>query len=519
MEGSPGGAAVCRAVRWTLLLIAAWSIACISVPLGSEGPTLEAVSLPVAGDQAQSVRATFGAPQRLDMPTYWIYEWTTERKFVIAPVFPSGMPAGATVAGNRYRMLVEVDPEGRVERVECTARAAPEDGAPPLGCETPIEPLRAKAAPLFAYQLNGKPEFDDARFYQTELSGASTPMVLSPDGRLLAATDAKNRLWVIDTESGSIVHRHDGVPVKFFSLAPPGQVKAVFSSNGDRLVISQQKIGAKILGRSANGGFETVIELADDDLRQVADSGRTGEIIAFGELGLVTLQTDGSRSAAIDPVARLDFDVQGVKLIESSEGPADLVAVRFGQTWWTGGRTAVLSAAGLGVALLDLRNDYARVGKQGFQFSPDGVWLAHDTGRHLEIWPSAGLLGIVDGGLASENVAPRWVALMPFTHRKDEEMSGHLPIAFRDDGKLVAAASQVAIHVWRMDDGEPVALVGALTNRYHHPSREYFIEQAAPDAWPTLRVLALAISQENHLTAVFADPYFNIFVGAWQIGE
>ncbi len=94
-------------------------------------------------------------------------------------------------------------------------------------------------------------------------------MVLSRDGRLLAATDVKNRLWVVDTESGTIVHRHDGEPIKFFSLAPPGQVKAVLSSNGDRLVISQQKIGAKIMNRSAEGGFEPVIELTDDDLRHL----------------------------------------------------------------------------------------------------------------------------------------------------------------------------------------------------------------------------------------------------------
>ncbi len=500
-------------------MMAAWSIACISVPLGSAGPELEKISLPVAGDEATAVRGTFGTPQRLDVPTYWIYEWTTERKFVVAIVMPLGMPAGATVAGNRYRMLVEVGTDGRVERVECTARAAPEPGTPPLGCETPIEPLRAKATPLFAYQLNGRPELDDARFHHTELTGASTPMVLSPDGRLLAATDVKNRLWVVDTESGAIVHRHDGAPVKFFSLDPPGQVKAVLSSNGDRLVISQQKIGAKIMDRSAEGGFEPVIELPDDDLRQVADSGRTGEIIAFGEHGLVTLQTDGSRSAAIDPAARLDFDVHGPQLIESPKEPADLVTVRFGQTWWTGGRTAVFSADGRGFAVLDLRNDYARVGKQGYRFSPDGLLLAHNTGRHLEIWPSAGLLGIVDGGLTADNVVPLWAALMPFTHRKDEEMNGHLPVAFRDDGKLVAAASRAAIHVWRTDDGEPVALIGALTNHSHHSSGENVIEQAAPDAWPTLEVLALAISQENRLTAVFADPYFNIYVGGWQIEE
>ena len=284
-------------------------------------------------------------------------------------------------------------------------------------------------------------------------------------------------------------------------------------------MISQQKIGAKIMDRSAEGGFEPVIELPDDDLRQVDDSGRTGEIIAFGEHGLVILQTDGSRSAAIDPVARLDFDVHGPEIIESPGGPTDLMAVRFGPTWWTGGRTAVFSTDGRGLALLDLRNDYARVGKQGYRFSPDGVWLAHNTGRHLEIWPSAGLLDIVDSGLAADDVVPLWVALMPFTHRKDEEVNGHFPVAFRDDGRLVAAASQVAIHVWRTDDGEQVALIGALTNHYHHPSGEYFIEQAAPDAWPTLRVLALAISQENRLTAVFADPYFNIYVGIWQIAE
>ena len=207
---------MCRAVRWSLLLMAAWSVACISVPLGSEGPKLETINLPIAGDQAPVVRDTFGIPQRLDVPTYLIYEWATERRFVIVPVSPTGMPAGASVAGNRYRMLVEVGTNDRVERVECTQRSAPEADEPALGCESPIEPLRANATPLFAYQLNGKPEFDDARFFHTELSGASTPMVLSPDGRLLAATDIKNRLWVVDTEFGTIVHRHDGAPIKFF---------------------------------------------------------------------------------------------------------------------------------------------------------------------------------------------------------------------------------------------------------------------------------------------------------------
>jgi len=344
-------------------------------------------------------------------------------------------------------------------------------------------------------------------------------MVLSPDGRLLAATDRKNRLWIVDTESGEIVLRHEGEPVKFFSLAPPGPVNAVFSQDGKRLAVAQRKVGAEFLTRTPDGAFETLLELGDDDLRQVAVRGDDNTIIAFGELGLITLRPDGGRSTAFEPAARLDFHANGPDRIESGAGTGDLIAVRFGQTWWTGGRTAVFTADGRGVAILDLRNDYARIAKQGYRFSPDGRWLAHNTGRHLEIWPSAGLFGIAEGRLSPDVIAPSWVALMPFTNRKDEEEKGHMPIAFRDDGEVVAAASQVAIHVWRMDGGEPIALVGALSQQYHHPSGEYSIGEAAADSWGVLRVIALALAPDNRLTAVFADSNFNIYVGAWQIEE
>lgn len=111
---------------------------------------------------------------------------------------PTGMPAGAAVAGNQYRMLVEVGSDGRVVRVACTAREAPEDGVPPLACESPTGPLRSRASTLFAYRLNSKPGFEKVGFFQPELTGAATPMVLSPDGRLLAATDRKNRLRIVD---------------------------------------------------------------------------------------------------------------------------------------------------------------------------------------------------------------------------------------------------------------------------------------------------------------------------------
>ncbi len=491
--------------------------ACISIPMPSGGPKLEKISLPVAGDEAATVRQTFGEPQRLDVSTYWVYEWTTDRKFVVVPVMPMGMPVGAAVAGNQYRMLVQVGPEGRIGHVACTAREAPEDGVPSLECETPIEPLRANARKLFTYQLDRNPELVKIKFFQSQATGASTAMVLSPTGRLLAATDSKNRLWVVDTESGEIVYRHVGEPIKFYSMSPTGQVNAGFSLDGERLFVSQRKVGAEILDRNSDGTFEAIIELGDDDLRQIAVGGEVDTIVALGELGVVTLQPDGDRSTAVEPLARLDFDVHGPEQVEPRVGLADLVAVRLGQSWWTGGRTAVFRADGRGIAILDLRNNYARVGKQGYRFSLDGRWLAHNTGRHFEIWPSAELLGIVEGRTAADAAVPSWVALMPFTNRKDEEVNGHMPIAFRDDGGLVAAASRVAIHVWRVDDGEPVALIGALAWRFHQPSGEYSIEQASPDDWAVLRVLALALAPDNRLTAVLADSSFNVFVGAWQI--
>ena len=505
--------------RWSLVLVAAWSLACISIPIPDRGPELEEIELPSVGDEASSVRRTFGEPQRLDIPPAWVYEWTTDRRFVVVPVIPLGMPAGAVVAGNRYRMLVRFDSNGRVQQISCTEREVSTEQAPDLGCELPIGPLRARARQLFAYRLDSRPGFEKLSFNQSEGTGASTPMALSADGRLLAATDAKNRLWVLDTETGESVHRHDGQPIRFFSLAPAGQVKAAFAKDGRRLVIAQHKVGVEILDRAPDGMFTTTASLPDGGIGQVSVGGDQRVVFGFGEQGISMLQSDGSWTAPIDPAARLDFHASGPEPVEPPGPRTDLTAVRFGQSWWTGGRSAVFAADGRGVAVLDLRNDYARVGKQGYAFAPDGRWLAHNTGRHFELWPSEDVYRIVEDRLVVDQVAPAWVALMPFTNRGDEEPTAHLPVAFRSDGGLVAAASRAAIHVWRTDDGAPVALIGALRFGYDHSSGATTIEEADPDNSLALRVLALALAPDNRLTAVFCDGYFKIVIGAWQIEE
>jgi len=493
---------------------------CISIPLGSGGPELEKISLPATGDQAAEVRQAFGEPQRLDTPTHWVYEWSTDRKFVIVPVTPMGMPVGAPVVGNRYRMLVEFGLDGRVVRVECTARDVPDDAQTRLDCETPVEPLRAGARALFGYRLDGRPGFEDIAFSQTEGGGASTSIVLSSDGRLLAATDGKNRLWIIDTESGKAIHRHDGEPIRFFSLAPPGQVKAAFSNDGVRLIVTQRKIGTTRLERRPDGDFEPIEDFGRTDLQQVVFGGDADVILAIGEGGVVTLRPQRSGSTPIDRMARLDFEVNGPGQVEPALRSDGLIAVRLGQTWWTGGRTAVFTPEGRGVAVLDLRNDYARVGKQGYGFSMDGTLFAHNTGRHLELWSSAELLAVAEGTSAAAAASPAWVALMPYTNRKDEEETSHMPVAFRPDGRFVAAASRAAIHVWRAGDGAPVAIVGALKEVPDPTTGESSIGLAdADDSYGVLRVLAIALADDNRLTVVFADSRLEILIGAWQIEE
>lgn len=493
---------------------------CISVPLGSGGPELEKISLPAPGDQAAVVRKTFGAPQRLDTPTYWVYEWSTDRKFVIVPVTPMGVPVGVPVVGNRYRMLVEFGLDERVVRVECTAREVPDDAQIRLDCETPVEPLRAGARALFGYRLDGRSGFEDIAFSQTEGGGASTAMVLSSDGRLLAATDGKNRLWIIDTESGEAIHRHDGEPIRFFSLAPPGQVRAAFSYDGVRLVVTQRKIGTTLLERRPDGDFEPIEDFGRIDLQQVVFGGDTDLILAIGEGGVVTLQPQGDWSTPIDRMARLDFEVTGPEQVEPALLSDDLIPIRLGQTWWTGGRTAVFRPEGRGAAVLDLRNDYARVGKQGYVFSADGAFFAHNTGRHFELWSSADLLAAAAGTVAGGAVFPSWVALMPYTNQTDEEETSHMPVSFRPDGRLVAAGSRAAIHVWRAGDGSPVAIIGALKEVPDPNTGDSSIHQAAADdSYGVLRVLAIALADDNRLTAVFADSRFEIFIGAWQIEE
>jgi hypothetical protein len=95
-----------------------------------------------------------------------------------------------------------------------------------------------------------------------------------------------------------------------------------------------------------------------------------------------------------------------------------------------------------------------------------------------------------------------------------------MPVAFRPDGRLVAAASRAAIHIWRTDDGAPVAVVGALKQVSDQSTGGSSIGQAvADDSYEVLRVLAIALADDNRLTVVFADSRLRILIGAWQIEE
>jgi hypothetical protein len=80
----------------------------------------------------------------LDSGRFLIYEWTTDRGFLIVPAYPTGLPVGGVIAKYRFRMGIVLDEAQRVASITCSVEGAERRQLETTGCLVQ-ETLSAKA--------------------------------------------------------------------------------------------------------------------------------------------------------------------------------------------------------------------------------------------------------------------------------------------------------------------------------------------------------------------------------------
>jgi hypothetical protein len=491
--GNDIGGAIVRRLRTVLL--AFLLNACVYVPLPDKVPPLQEVRLPRPGDSVAEVRRVFGDPQLLHSGRFLLYDWTTDRRFVIVPLFPTGLPGGGVVSGQRFRMRIVLDDAQRVASVDCSVESLDSTHLEALGCRDPAA-MRALARPVDWRELADIPELADVRFWHPEMTGTNTNMILSPDGSTLAGSDVKNRTWIVDIGSFTVVGRHANTPPNFWSWKGIPEPRAAFSADSQRLVIAQGTT-ISFLDRVANR-FISVGQLEGDDLRVARFICCSDSLMGYGPGGAVRITLEGKPHGHLDGEGRLAFDVSGAAVTRASPSGA----VRLGaldSALLAPSPRAAFGATAQENVVLDGRNDFARHrAPANFEFSPDGRWLARNSCRHLELYDSRALSErLADGEPVT--VAPAQAMMMSLLDKSSQDAGCHGPIAFHPAGQLVAAAGEKAIHVWSVDEGRQALLVDLTDQRYG------------------LHAVAIALDANYRLTAVVSDYRGTIYVARWRI--
>lgn len=480
--------------RWILTFPLLLS-GCIYIPLPDEAPPLQEVRLPQVGDPASEVRRVFGEPQVLDSGRFLIYDWTTDRGFLIVPAYPTGLPGSAIIAKQRFRMGIALDETQRIASVECSMEGAERRQLETTGCLLP-DALSAKAnldkwADLA--QVNG---LSRARFWRVEATGSNTDMVLSPDGTVLAATDTENRTWLVDLERFVVMNRHDNAEPNFWSLKGVPIPRSAFSGDGQRLLISQGE--ASVLLVRDGDQFRMVRQLVGHDLRVARLTCCPERIVGLGPDRASELSLDGVLQGYTEGEGRVRFGVSGAAVSEAVP-PGTSKVVALSTATLTPSPRAVFGEHDARNAVLDARNDSARQRAfSNFEFSPGGRWLARNSCRHLELWESRLLADRLSDDDAPTSF-PAKAMMMPLPSESIDEFECHGPIVFRSDGQKVAAASTRAIYVWDIEAGRPEILIDVQKFGYG------------------LHVVAISFSDSDRLTAVISDYRGTIFIGRWEL--
>ena len=468
---------------------------CIYIPLPDQAPLLQEVRLPQVGDLASAVRRVFGEPQVLDSGRFLIYEWTTDRGFLIVPAYPTGLPVGGVIAKYRFRMGIVLDEAQRVASITCSVEGAERRQLETTGCLVQ-ETLSAKAKLAKWVDLSLIDGLAGIRFWRVEATGSNTDMVLSPDGTVLAATDTENHTWLVDLERFSVMNRHDNTEPKFWSLKGVPPPRSTFSADGQHLFISQGE--NSVLFVRDGDQFRPVRQLVGHDLRAARLTCCPARIVGLGAGQVSEFSFDGVMLGHMKGEGRVRFGVAGAAVSEAVP-PGTPKVVALSTATLVPSPRAVFGEHDIGNAVLDTRNDSARQRAfASFEFSPGGRWLARNSCRHVEIWESRVLAAILSNKDAPVS-SPAKALMMPLPSETTDEFECHGPVMFRPDGQKVAAASTRAIYVWDIDAGSPEVLIDVQTLGHG------------------LHVVAIGFSNRDRLTAVVSDYRGTIFIGRWQV--
>lgn len=494
----PGGVrpSACAAVLATALA------GCISLPLPDAAPALHRVPLPRAGDDIAAVRLAFGTPPLLDDGQHLVYDWSTNRRLVIVPLLPSGLPAAAVVDGPHFRLLVEVDAEQRVATVACAVagidRARPQ--AP--GCLDASALARA-ATPDGWRRLGEVVGLAAVRFWNAELAGAATAFALSPGGRWLAGADTQHRTWLVDLGDGlgaaRAIGRHDGAPPRFWSWRGVPAPQPAFLADGQWLLAAQGEATALLQAGPGLPQATLAADRVDIGVAQPARSG--GGFVALGTSALWLVEPPRLQRLATGHEAVLRFDARGA-VVARPVAPGQPAVVALDSSALEPSPRAWIGAQPAQRAVLDARNAFARQAtRAGYAFSPDGQWLARNACHHLAWWDADELAAALAGAPGTV-IAPRRVAILALPPRPAQDARCHAPVVFSADGTWVAAAGPTTIQVWRVADGQPWVFIDLAD------------AQAAPGG---LHVVALALGRQRELTAVVSNHRGDITLARWAL--
>ncbi|MCJ7590392.1 MAG: WD40 repeat domain-containing protein [Woeseiaceae bacterium] len=468
---------------------------CVSLP--DMAPPLSAAQMPHRGDLVAEIRHVFGDPQVLDSGRYLIYDWTTDRQMVLVPVGYTGLSGATVTAGHRFRMRIVLDDTQRVSSVDCSIEKLDSSQLSELGCLDPAG-MRALAGPAEWHELADIAGLADVRFWHSEMSGSNTNMVLSPNGSLLAASDVQNRTWIVDLESFTLVGHSDNTPPDFWSLKGIPEPRAAFTDDEQRVAITQGDV-ISLLFRSGDR-FTPEVQLTVHDLKVAAfdccSDGLTG--LGAGQASRITL--GGETRDTVEGEGRLKFGVSGVAVTRRSPSGSLRVAALDSASLKPSPR-AIFRDNSHENLVLDPRNDFARhSAPANFEFSRDGRWLARNSCRHLELWDSSQLFDRLSNE-STEVITPDAAMVMTLSSDPGYDGGCHGPIAFHPGGKMVAAASKKAIHIWRTEGGTQEILLD-FEERGHG-----------------LHVVAIAFDATHHLVAVASDYRGTLYVARWSLPD
>ena len=514
-----------RACRWCKVVLGVAGIfivaglsGCVSVPLPAEGPKPVAVNFPEAGETRADASRKMGITPVFDGGRFQIYEWASDRSFVMA-VAPMGVPVAAVVKRNACRLLVEFDAGNRVVRIDFSDRSRAEGSAHPTSFEL-LRGLRQGVALERARVLNKITGLEKARFNHVEVGGAPTEMRLSSGGEHLLAVDRDAQGWMIDLRKDAVVGRFRGVKQGFWSLKPPGFVRMAMGIDERGLVLTQYREGTRILGEPMpkSPDFVEREHAPLPGFLDVAVLPERGTMLGLETDAVVEFDIDGRTVSRAPIEGLLAFNERGPGLIKPVAAQGFLMAARLQVPSVVNPDVSILfSRDGKGLAILDSRNDYARASAhRNYRLSPDGSLLIVNKVTHVEVWDCVQLVAWMTENRSAGTVpAPKQVFLMPFTNKDDSWKRAHVPVAMSDDGRLLAAAGVCSVSVWDLETGETVGVAGPVPLSFS--TYLWGITEEIDDS--AMSVQAISVSPEGVLTTVFVDYRNEITIASWKLSR